>query len=167
MAIDTRKTTIAGHEYELTVFAQKQGQGVLIRLFKVFGPAAGELMSKGSQGVGAAFRAFADIDERDLMYLIDVFAEKTKLYMPTISAAGEGGVWVPLKTQYDAHFGQRYGDSLTWLIWAIKENFSSFLSGQGLESLKALFPEVFKSKPQKDSIGSSGESQPIGESKTT
>lgn len=133
MGIEKRTTTIDGHTYTLTLFGAKEGQRVLLRLAKILGPAAAEIVTRGDEGAAAAIQmALGTAADADLEFLTDSFCARCDLVYTMTTGAGPRPTPTPLKTQYDEHFAQRYMALGEWLFWCIQENFADFFGDKGI-----------------------------------
>jgi hypothetical protein len=144
MGISTERNLIGDQTYEITTFGAKLGQKVLLRLFKVLGPMAAEIISKGAEGIGSglALAATAATDQ-DLEFITDALAANTTVMLIATGQNGSGEVPVSLAKIYDGHFAGRLDAWALWLGWGIKVNFASFFEGKAIGKIA----EQFKAKP--------------------
>lgn len=160
MGIEKHKHNISGHTYLLTTFGAKQGQRVLLRLAKILGPAAAEIVTKGDEGAPAAIQmALSAAAEEDFDYITDAFAESCSLVLTLTTAAGSRDADpVPLKGMYDTHFAGRYYDLGSWLFWCIERNFADFFGDKGIGALvkRRQVEQASPSASPQAPIGSSG-----------
>jgi hypothetical protein len=166
MSVEVRSKEIEGFTYELTLFGAKQGQRVWLRLAKCLGPAAVEILSQGSAGVGPAVAAFlGGIGEDDLDFLTGQFAGSCKLVLIMTTAAGPKPNPQPLSNLYDQHFARRYPALIAWFTWAVSENYASFFDASALlGALSAVIPKLSGYLSRAALTGSSGESLQTDES---
>lgn len=138
MGITSEQSTIGEHGYEITTFGAKKGQAVLLRLFKVLGPAAAEIASKGAEGIGSALAlAAGGIADADLDFVLEALAQNTKVTLIAHGTAGAQGVPVDLSKIYDGHFAGRWDEWALWIGWGVQVNFASFFGGKALAKLLA------------------------------
>lgn len=161
---------IDGHTYRVTMLPYKKGQRLLVKLFKLAGPALGEVFagmdpskpSIGGMKGAAAGAALAELAERLQLEtfdeLVDTLAEYTELQVET-PEGGEG--WVRLKQQIEFHFAGEYWRMLQWLGFALQVNYLGFLKGRGgLEAVLARIKATMRSPSPASSTGPSGASSP-------
>lgn len=158
---EQRTIEIEGHTYKLDLFGAKEGQRVFFRLITFLGPMVGAAAGGGGwKGIGPALETFARSATPEAFEgLAETFAEKTTLMLTAKTKTGDKAVQVQLSKVYDTHFAQRYQALFTWLGWAVKENFESFLGSGGKDSLLDLLGlvRVSKSSAPTESTGSSGD----------
>lgn len=161
-------TTIDGFTYRVTQFPFKRGQRLLVRLFKLAGPAIGEAIGGvnperptasdiKTQAIGAALAEFAGrLTEADFDFIVSELADYTELQVET-PEGGEG--WVKLKQQIEFHFAGEYWRMLQWLGFGLQVNYAGFLKGRGgFAGVLAQIQTKMRSRSRKSSNGSSGES---------
>jgi hypothetical protein len=127
----TEDETIDGHTYRVTMLPVSKGRRLLAELFKVAGPALGDLASAaaGAKGVSevkveslaGALRQLADrLEPAFLDRLCEELAASTQLVL-------DGGARaVPLKQEMEFHFAGRYGAMFKWIAFALKVNYADF-----------------------------------------
>jgi hypothetical protein len=156
---ETRTKEIDGHTYTLELFGAKEGQKVFFRLVTFLGPTLGAAAGQGWKNIGPALETFArSATPEQFESLIDCFAVKTTLTLIAKTKGGDKPITTQLSKVYDTHFARRYKALFSWLLWAVQENFESFLgSGEdgGLLDILGLV-KVSQSNVPKESIGSSG-----------
>lgn len=141
MGIEKRRETIGDFKYELTTLGAKSGQKVLLRLFRILGPAAASILSNGAQGIGNALTlASGATTDADLEFITNILAENCQLVLTATGNNGATGeVPTDLAKMYDSHFAGRWSDWAMWIGWGVRTNFESFFAGKALESLVAQF----------------------------
>ncbi len=139
MGISIHREKIGECSYEMTTLGAKSGQKVLLRLFRILGPAAAEVLGKGSEGIGSALAlASGAASDVDLEFVTNILAENCKVIL---TATGKNGATAEIPTDlsnmYDSHFAGRWADWAMWIGWGVRTNFESFFSGKVLENLAA------------------------------
>lgn len=132
--LTTIERTIGATTYTITQLGAKQGRSVMVRLFRILGPAAAGLTSGEDieARLGNALTALArSASEDDFNALCDTFAAATKIRKTTETNAGPGHIDVPLTPDFDNHFAGRYAELLQWFGACIEVNFASFFDGAG------------------------------------
>jgi hypothetical protein len=139
MGVEKRKTEFGNHVYEMTTLGTKIGQKVLLRLFRILGPAAAEVLSKGEEGIGSALSlASNSTTDADLDFVTETMAAQCTVRIPLTTQAGPGHTDpVDLSKVYDGHFAGRWDEWALWIGWCVRENFGSFFEGKALEMLAA------------------------------
>lgn len=159
---EQREIEIEGTKYQLELFGAKEGQRVFFKLVTFLGPMLGAAAGGSWKTVGPALETFArSATPEQFESLTDAFAAKTKVIHMAQTKDGLKPVPVQLSKVYDTHFARRYKALFAWLMWAVKENFESFLGSEdngGLLDMLGLV-KVSKSSAQKESIGSSGDQE--------
>jgi hypothetical protein len=83
MGVEKRKTEFGNHVYEMTTLGTKIGQKVLLRLFRILGPAAAEVLSKGEEGIGSALSlASNSTTDADLDFVTETMAAQCTVRIP-------------------------------------------------------------------------------------
>lgn len=157
-----RETEIKGIKYQLTIFDALEGQERWFQLLLFLGPALGGAISSGSEdltAIGPAVVSFCKTTtSKQYLDLIKAFAEKTNVLKEAKTAKGVQEIPVQLSKIYGAHFTGDYRSSMSWFLWAIKENFESFLDSDDKEKLLSAIGLMKASKSvAPESIGSSGD----------
>ncbi len=153
MGIDTKRTVIGGVTYDLTTFGTKQSQAVLLRLARILGPAAAEVLSKGLDGVSQALSlAMNAATDQDLDFITDALAKRTKVVMIATTDAGPREVPTDLSAMYDSHFAGRLDEWVVWLGWGIRENFASFFNGKTFGEIVARLQKADTSRSKSPPI---------------
>jgi len=146
MPLSSERTTIGEVRYEVTKLPYKAGRKVLLRLYKVAGPALARAVAlapeaKGKRLLDLDLHALAPaisalveklaetLTEEDLDFIVDQLASYT-----TISRDGEK--WPALKTEMDFLFSGNYGDWIQWLGFALRVNFGGFFDGPAWVALR-------------------------------
>lgn len=111
-----------------------EGQGVLVRLFKILGAALPELVQAkaggeaGSLSTAALATLASKIEEEDLDYFVRKFAPCTNVHV-TEGALKTAGPAPLDDTRRDALFAGAYGDMFRWLKFCLEVNFGNFSVG--------------------------------------
>lgn len=126
MKVVDRKT-IGDSTYEVTQFGAKKGRSVLLRAFKMLGPAAGAIAEDQSKLANAVDVLARSATEEDLDYLCDECAKCTKLIQVGTFNGTEKEISQPLSESFDSHFRGRYLEMIQWLVFSLQHNFASFL----------------------------------------
>ncbi len=130
MGLRSERRTIGEHEYEVTQLPSSKGRRLLVRLFKVLGPAFGELTAGGAKNVdevdsGALARAIQELALRitsdDLEDVVQELARTTRIRM--------GDKEPELASVMELHFAGRYDELIRWLAFALEVNYGSFFGG--------------------------------------
>lgn len=165
---------IDGINYKVTQLPFGKGKQLLVRIFKLLGPAVGQAIG----GVDAAKPTIADIktaaigaalgeiagrlSQQDLDFAIDMLAEYTEVQQPNGDDGGER--WTRLKQDMEFHFAGEYVRMFAWLAFALQVNYLGFLNGRGgLSAVLAQIKARMPSRSPAPSTGPSGaSSQPSG-----
>lgn len=140
MGIEKRREKIGDHTYETVTLGTKQGQKILLRLFRILGPAAAEVLAQGPSGIGKALSlASSGTTDTDLDFVTETFAGVTKVLIVATTTAGTREIPTELSRVYDGHFAGRWDEWALWIGWVVRENFASFFGGKALEELAAQF----------------------------
>jgi hypothetical protein len=133
--------TINGQKYEVTQLPYSAGHRLLLRLYKVLGPALAEAFANApdlkDSSIGdlplrkigpalgaAATRLAQDLSEEDFDHMVETLAEYTRL----IDDTGR-----PKKLDADArefHFAGNYLELFQWLGFALRVNYLGFSNGR-------------------------------------
>jgi hypothetical protein len=114
---------IDGCTYTLTALGTRAGISVGARLTKMLGSAGASPENPVAAIMGA-------LDEKDLLYLTDLFAKLTLVTMPD-------GKQPILANVFDTHFEKKYGNMVLWLIFCLETNFSELF-----QTLKTELPRI-------------------------
>lgn len=119
---------IDGVTYRVFPLPFGKGKRVAQRLLRVMAPifaAAGVARSQLEQGANVLASIPAALNEADLDFLEDTFADASHFLEPAT------GNWIGLgnKTTRDLHFAARYDRFLAWLVFSLEVNFSSLFRG--------------------------------------
>jgi len=160
-ALPSEKKTINGRQYEVTQLPYTLGHKLLLRLWRVLGPAFAEGIARtpgisgdeevsldNLQALAPAFAALVktlarDLTEEDFDFVVGTLALYTKVY-------DNKGAMRPLADEMEFLFAGNYGELFDWLGFALKVNYSGFFSGQGtvagllrrVEAAKTAKPKV-------------------------
>lgn len=125
---------IGGLKYKITQLGAVKGRAVALRLVKAIGPAFASLAGKGKleEALPGLF-ANLSLDENDLTYFCDAFAEKTFVFTAD-------GKMPRLDNVFDVHFAGKYRDMMGWLIACVEVNYSDFFRGLPVEGKSVVSP---------------------------
>ena len=164
--LEEKRKRIGACEYQVRQLTVPVGRRLLVRLFKILGPAIGAAVGglpedKGddisigalnTRAIGDAITLLADtITEDELENLCEILADATE-YSP------EPDRWLPLKKDSEMHWAGRYFDMFKWIAFALEVNYADFLGAQG--SLGGFVSAVRKpgQSPSKSPKASTGKS---------
>ncbi len=122
----TESLELNGYRYQVTAIPARLGTRVAARLANALAAGVRSLPEEGFEMNEAQLAAFIGPILQDpglgdtLDFLIDVFSEQTQ-----VSDLSTGNT-VPLKRAFDVHFGDKYDDMLSWLVFALQLSMSSF-----------------------------------------
>ena len=135
--LESKQRVIGEVEYLVTQLPAPQGRKLLVRLYKVLGPAIGAalkgLPEDGRASIGdievssigdAMIQLAHSLTEEDLEFLVATMTPQTQI-------SREPGKWLALKTEEMFHWSGRYQHMFVWLGFALEVNYGSFLPGQG------------------------------------
>jgi len=166
--ITTEQKQIGEWHYETTQLGSKDGRRLLVRLYKLLGPAAAEFLAgledkDGGKG-GAQIRNLGDvktdaiadavtelaarITEDELDHVVDTLAKKTR-----VSQNGTSG-WQPLVEQSEMIWAGNYTEMFKWLAFALGVNYSGFTGGLG--NLSAFVSQAAQGSQSKSPNQSTG-----------
>lgn len=160
MGLKQETRVIDGVEYKVTQLTASKGRAVLVRLFKLAGPAFGQLLDgvelKDTSKITAFGKAIQEVSERmvleDLEFLVETFA-------PTTQVKTGPGLWPDLSQIQEIHFAGEYPRMLKWLWFALQVNYRGFFSGPGVAAILAQFKAgAAPSASPATSTGPSGDS---------
>lgn len=122
--------TIGNNNYSVTALGASEGRKMLVRLVKVLGPSALDLIVMAKTGTLAGAHVnniFAGIAERlsveDLDYAVATFGASSQVTRPD-------GTTVPLTLQtQELHFAANYAEMFQWLGFCLEANYSRPLVG--------------------------------------
>lgn len=154
--ITTDKKEIDGYTYEVTQLGNKKGRRLMVRLFKLVGPAAAEFLAAlggkdgkdmksigdlSTESLANAVADFADrITEDELDHIVETLAAKTR-----VNQAG-GGAMADLSSDVqDQLWAGSNTTMFKWLAFALEHNYRDFFGGLG--SLGALFSRAEAGSP--------------------
>lgn len=120
----TQTRRIGAYDYTVTQLDAIRGRRAFVRLTKILGPA---IAAGGTKGDSAAFEAFFDhLSEAEMDYFCDLFADVTAV------SGGSFDKRAPqLKDIFLTHFAGDYASMMSWLIFCVEVNFSSFFASVG------------------------------------
>lgn len=123
----TKQATIEGTAYQLNLLRADVGFRTALKLAGIAGPLISEITG-------------GDEDEGFDIGLIvgDLFAEGGDELFDVISLVLEGLMADGKPVDFGEHFMGNYAELIAVTVWALKENFSSFFTGNALSSLTAL-----------------------------
>lgn len=149
---------IDGTDYRIQQLGAKVGKTVLMRLFRIAGPA---MEAKDDEQVTRLLGALGDAE---VDFLCETFAKTTAVCMT--NAKGQA-CELELSNIFDEHFAGKYDLMLKWLWACIKANFETFPKGLGLDAdkLRALMMKAMAEG--KAPIAPSGESSPTASALST
>lgn len=165
--LESQQKRIGDIDYQVTQLPAPAGRRLLVRLYKVLGPALAAALkslpeSSGGISLGelqtsaigdAMFELAQSITEDELDHVCNVFASQTLF-------SRESGKWLPLKDFEDSHWSGNYLQMFQWIGFCLEANYSSFLSGAGgLKGLSSQILQTKESNSQPKSTGKSTESQ--------
>jgi hypothetical protein len=175
--LKTEEKVIGEHGYRVTQLPGIKGRKVLVRLYKILGPALAALIDDTVQkpaqtitqysaddvelsSVSAALSVLAvKLREDDLEYLCEQLAACTLVNIEDTDK------WVPLsKDLQNVVFAGAYKEMFLWLGFALEVNYGGFFDGvggvSGFVSKLANPKTVNQSNSRNTSTGKSGESSP-------
>lgn len=125
MARKSESKVIGGDRYTVSQLGATEGQRVIVRLMRFFGPAVAKAQTAKDGERDAAFiSGLADaIDPDTFAELAHTMAENTQVQPSGAKASG------PLSGVYDAHFAGRYFELVQWFVFAMGVNFGGFFRG--------------------------------------
>lgn len=119
--VEERK--IGDSTYKVSQLGAIKGRSVMLRLTKCLGPALVGLASRETLKASIPdLLANMDIEEEDLTYFCDSFAEKTFVVTPD-------GKMPRLDNVFDLHFAGRYMEMIQWLGFCLEVNYAGFFRG--------------------------------------
>lgn len=136
MPRDKHTTIIDGDRYEMTLFGATQGYRLMHLLFRMFGPAFGQVMDAleghddiqdvnlSSEAAVAALQALAtSVKQSDLDTVIDALKKSCHV--------GVGGTdkTTPLAGVFELHFSGRMATMFRWLLWGLQTQYQDFSGG--------------------------------------
>lgn len=122
-----KKTTIEGTEYQLNLLRADVGFRTALKLAGIAGPLISEVTG-GNEDEGF-----------DIGLIVgDLFAEGGDELFEIINVILEGLMANGKTVDFGDHFMGNYAELVAVTVWALKENFSSFFTGNALSSLTAL-----------------------------
>lgn len=171
--ITSERSTIDGWVYETTQMGSKEGRRLLVRLYKLAGPAVAEfLRSLGAEGkkqvtglgdIGT--EAIADViaelsvmitpDEFD--HIVDTLARKTRV-------SQDGQKWQKLEDVSEMLWAGSHSTTFKFIAFALGANYADFFGG--LDNLRSFVSKAAmesQSKSQSSSTGTPTESQPAAD----
>jgi hypothetical protein len=167
--LSSEKSTINGVTYEVTQLPYKLGHRLLLRLYKVLGPAVAKALSqapgldKGIAGLdtrelapafSAAVETLAEtMTEEDFDFAVDTLAEYTKI-------SKEADKWLPLKGAMEFHFAGNYPELFKWLGFALRVNYGGFFGEQGFGALLGRLQRTASKSPSTSTGTSTGSPAP-------
>jgi len=182
MGFESEDKTIGDTTYRVTQLPAGKARKLLVRLFKVAGPAFSKILSGLSESALAATKNGGDsseltlgdveistlgdglasfayhLEEADLEYTVDAIFGSGSVEYET----PEGG-WIRLtKATCDLHFAGKLDEQFKVLAFAFKVNYASFFAGSGAvtsfaQKLSVKRQAASGSPSPKPSIGQSGE----------
>ena len=161
MAIQQRRVTVDGVEYNLEQLGAVQGRRFVLRLMSNAAPIIQRLAETDELNEQAVFAALGvglgNLDADLVEELSDAFAKKTKVHV--------GEIWMDLTPIYDQHFAGSYLSLGKWLFECMKLNFADFLGGSS-DALASVRAKISASKAPKTVTPTSGESSSANASQT-
>lgn len=137
---NSERSTIGGATYEVTKLPYTPGKRLLLRLYKVAGPAFGQGLAGALEGartlrdllnaqtgvaLGRAVGTLAEtLTEEAFDEIVSLLADYTRVSL-------KAGEWMPLKSVLEVHFAGPPPEFFQWVGFALKVNYSGFFSEQG------------------------------------
>lgn len=161
--LETREKRIGDVTYQVTQLPAPSGRRLLVRLYKVLGPAiaaalrglpeSSESLSLGNlqtAAIGDAMLELAQtLTEDELDHVCEIFSQHTLF-------SREPEKWQPLKVEKDLHWSGNFLNMFKWLAFCLEVNYSDFLSEQGgLRGSDFLTAQKKESGSQRELIGKS------------
>lgn len=142
-----KSSVIDGYQYRVRQFGATEGMQVLTSLTKILAPSAAHFVPGLGQDTemsvdllmssnistdvlsSAVERLAVNLTSESVADVVSRLATHTDIFGP-----GFGDQGAPLDTHYDDHFAGRYKALFSWILFALKVNFGSFLQGLGTDS---------------------------------
>ena len=139
MSVKQVKIDIQGDEYTFNTFPATKGLAYLTKLLKIVGPAFGKLTAGNEPVAGEEDVSFSQAVEIlvENLYKEDV----TALVKAMTSGVTKNG----MQLEFDQDFAGNYGVMLQILVAIIKENYSSFFTGNGISDIIGVIPGLTQS----------------------
>lgn len=154
---DCKTKTIDGTKYGVYMLPPKLARKMLVRIFQVLAPSAGELFGRESEqlskAIGPTLATLADrLSDDDLDWMMGELAKVSTVEMAPNKEPALGQI-------FDVHFMGRIGHMLKWFAFALEVQYSDFWSGSGsgLNDLLATVKAAMASPSPSTSTGSSGD----------
>lgn len=154
---DCKTKTIDGTKYGVYMLPPKLARKMLVRIFQVLAPSAGEMFSRESEEVatviGPVLSSLADkLSDDDLDWMM---SELAKVSTAEVAPSKEPF----LEPLFDVHFRGRIAHMLKWFAFALEVQFSDFFDGSegGLSGLLATIKAALASPSPSISTGMSGD----------
>lgn len=136
---NNQKKTIDSVKYEVSMLPPRLARKILVRIFQVLAPSAGEAFSRESeqltQAIGPILSTLSDkLSDDDLDWMMSELAKVT-----TVEVAP--GQEPYLNTIFDVHFRGKVGQMFKWFAFAMEVQYADFFGGSG-EGLKGLLDKI-------------------------
>lgn len=153
---DCQTRVIDGMKYGVYMLPPRLARKMLVRIFQVLAPSAGELFSREdeevSKAIGPALSSLADrLNDDDLEWMMSELAKVTTAEIASGKEPFIGAI-------FDMHFRGKIAHMMKWFTFALEVQFSDFWSGSegGLGGLIAMARAAVSQSPS-TSTGSSGD----------
>ena len=154
---DLQTRTIAGVKYGVYMLPPRLARKMLVRIFQVIAPSAGEAFKREGQEIldafGPVLATLADrLNDDDLEWMMGELAKVSTVEV-------EPGKAPQLDKIFDIHFRGRIGQMFKWFAFAVEVQYADFWSGSegGLNGLLAMAKAAMASPSPSTSTGSSGD----------
>ena len=154
---DLQTRTIDGVKYGVYMLPPKLARKILVRIFQVLGPSAGEAFKREEQeilaAIGPILATLADrLNDDDLDWMMGELAKVSTVELEPGKAPSLGQI-------FDNHFRGRIGRMFKWFAFAVEVQYADFWSGSesGLSGLFSMAKAAMASPSPSTSTGSSGD----------
>ncbi len=152
MGIERKEKQCGDHVYEVQQFGAKQGRRILVKVFKLLGPALGEAAGadKGQTDgatISALLRSASESVDVDLFdEVCDAFAQCTRVHLDDKRAPK-----LDDDDNFDQVFAGNYAEMFQWLAFAFEVNYGSFLGASLAQLARASGASETKDVPPTES----------------
>lgn len=126
---------IDGFTYRVTQLRVTEGLEIMTELTKMILPSVGTIAGEGLSNLleadlssdkfsRVATHLATSLTSAKVKKTVDALARSTEIFGPGF---GDGGA--PLDKHLDTHFAGRYGELISWLVFALKVNYGNFTEG--------------------------------------
>jgi len=124
---DSESKVIDGTKYVVYMLPPRKARKILVRIFQVMAPSAGEAVSRAddnvSNALGDILKNLADrLDDNDLEWMMGVLAEVT-----TVETGPNQAPY--LSKFFDAQFKGKIGAMMKWFVFALGAQYGDFFEG--------------------------------------